>query len=38
MLVVPEFSMPNHVLTRPASALHNKKILLILNILLILYD
>ena len=38
MLVVPEFPTPDHALTKPATALHHKKILLILNILLILYD
>jgi len=38
MFVVPEFPTPDHALTKLASTLHNKKILLILNILLILYD
>ncbi|MCB2262321.1 MAG: hypothetical protein LGR52_05185, partial [Candidatus Thiosymbion ectosymbiont of Robbea hypermnestra] len=37
IFVVAECSTPAHALTKPASALHNKKILFILNILLILY-
>ena len=37
ILVFPKFAMPDHALTKPASTIHNKKILLILNILLIQY-
>jgi|GEM_PF-2201278 len=37
IFIFPEFPILDHALIKPASTLHNKKILLILNILLILY-